>query len=208
MQIEENMKSTSAGTISLAALCCVPLLVMIGVPVALFIFNKRLSQTSWLRKILAVVTGVIVDLGGTNVVSEIYVFYLAIKIAVVGARQHLTKAQLQAQTLNELDVTTISKSLPLLVFGILLSILGGYIAGKIARQNEILYGLTSGIGVVLVSTGVTLLLGLPTDINGHIWLFILNLAANLGCSTLGGYLAYLQRKHKQSTLPLPNIEAQ
>ena len=65
----------------LGVLCCVPLVVLIGIAVGIVFLNKRLSPSSWIRKILAVVTGVIVDLGGTNVVSGIYVAILVFGMA-------------------------------------------------------------------------------------------------------------------------------
>ena len=135
----------------LGALCCVPLVVLIGIIVGVVLLNKRLSPSSWFRKILAVVTGVIVDLGGTNIVAGIYTAILAFGMAAKLAQENLSSAEIQSRLMSELTTSNIGMSIPMIVFGILLSILGGYVAGKIARQNEIVYGLATGIGVLLVS---------------------------------------------------------
>jgi len=57
-------------------LCGIPLVVLIGAIVGIIFLNKRLSQSSWFRKLLAVVVGVIVDWGGANIVGEIYTIIL------------------------------------------------------------------------------------------------------------------------------------
>jgi len=190
----------------LCVFCCVPLLVLIGIAVGIVFFNKRLSPSSWIRKILAVVTGVIVDLGGTNVVSGIYVAILAFGMAAKLGQQNLSSAEIQEKLLSELNLSNIPMSIPIIVSGILFSILGGYIAGKIARQNEIVYGFSTGIGVLLVSVTLTFLMGLSTKSQSPIWQLALSLAINLGSTTLGGYLAFLQRKRKQANLITSDVE--
>jgi hypothetical protein len=187
----------------LGALCCVPLVVIIGVIVGIVFLNKRLSPSSWFRKILAVVTGVIVDLGGTNVVSGIYTVILAFGLVAKYVQQNLSPIEIQEKLTAELIAANIGLSIPMIVFGILLSVLGGYVAGKIARQNEIVYGFATGIGVILVSVTLTLLMGLPTQIQNPIWQFVLGLVINIGSTTLGGYLALLQRKRKEANF-IPN----
>jgi MFS superfamily sulfate permease-like transporter len=84
--------------------------------------------------------------------------------------------------------------------------LGGYVAGKIARQNEIVYGFATGIGVLLVSVTLTFLMGLSTKPQSPIWQLALSLVVNIGSTTLGGYLAFIQRKRKQANLMMNNIE--
>ena len=191
----------------LGALCCVPLVVLIGIIAGVVFLNKRLSQPSWFRKILAVVTGVIVDLGGTNIVAGIYTAILAFSMAAGLAQQNLSPTEMQERLFGELTNSSITTSIPMIVFGILLSILGGYVAGKIARQNEVVYGFLTGIGVLLVSVTLTFLMGLPTEIKGPFWQLALNLAANIGATTLGGYFAFLQRKRKQANLMASNPDS-
>ena len=191
----------------LGALCCVPLIVLIGIIVGVVLLNKRLSPTSWFRKILAVVTGVIVDLGGTNVVSGIYAAILAFGMAAKLAQQNLSSTEIQSRLMSELTASNIGMSIPMIVFGILLSILGGYVAGKIARQNEIVYGLATGIGVLLVSVTLSFAMGLSAKSQSPIWQLALSLAVNIGSTTLGGYLAFLQRKRKEKNLVANNSES-
>ena len=181
----------------LGALCCVPLVVLIGIIFGIVFLNKRLSPSSWFRKILAVVTGVIVDLGRTNVVSGIYVAILAFGMAAKLAQENLSSAEIQSRLMSELTASNIGMSVPMIVFGIFLSVLGGYVAGKIARQNEIVYGLATGIGVLLVSVSLSFAMGLAAKSQSPIWQLALSLAINIGSTTLGGCLAFLQRKRKE-----------
>jgi len=180
----------------LGVLCCVPIVVIIGVIIGIVVLNKRLSPSSWFRKVLAVVTGVIVDLGGTNVVSGIYTVILVFGLVARYMQQNLSPSQIQERLVAELTATNIGMSIPMIVLGILLSVLGGYAAGKIARQNETVYGFATGLGVILVSVTLTILMGLPTQTQNPIWQIALGLAVNIGSTTVGGYLALLQRKQK------------
>ena len=191
----------------LGALCCVPLVVIIGVIVGIVFLNKRLSPSSWFRKILAIITGVIVDLGGTNIVSGIYAAILAFGMAAQLAQENLSSAEIQSRLMSELNTANIGMSIPMIVFGILLSILGGYVAGKIARQNEIVYGLATGIGVLLVSVTLSFAMGLAEQSQSPIRQLAISLAVNIGSTTLGGYLAFLQRKRKEKKLKANNPES-
>jgi hypothetical protein len=190
----------------LCVFCCVPVVILIGIAVGLVFLNKRLSPSSWIRKILAVVTGIIVDLGGTNIFQGIYFVILFLGMAARLAQQNHSSAEIQAKLLSELNLSTISMSIPMIVSGIFFSILGGYIAGKIARHNEIVYGFSTGIGVLLVSITLTFLMGLSTKSQSPIWQLAVSLAVNLGSTTLGGYLAFFQRKRKQANLITSDVE--
>ena len=79
----------------------------------------------------------------------------------------------------------------------LLSIFGGYVAGRMAKTHEIMHGLATGIGVLLVSASTTLLLGGGQAFTGrelNSWLLTLATAVmNISATTLGGYLAYRWR---------------
>jgi hypothetical protein len=200
------MRSGVIANFVLGIICCISPVILIGVIIGIIFLNKRLSQSSWFRKILAIITGVLVDLGGTNIIAGIYAVIFAFGMAFNLAGQHLSKAEIQEALKSELTSSSFGMSIPMIVMGLLLSILGGYSAGKIARQNEILYGLGSSIGVMLVSVTLTFLLGLSTKSPYPIWQSALSFVASIGCSILGGYLAYLQRKRKQAKLMTNNIE--
>ena len=122
----------------LCVLCCVPLVVIICLSVGLVFLNKRLSPSSWIRKILAIVTGVIVNMVGSGVISGIFVAIFALLFAL---------------GMSEPNISTTATPILIILSG-LLCILGGYIAGKIARQNEIVYGFLTGIGVSLVTVAL------------------------------------------------------
>jgi hypothetical protein len=99
----------------LGVLFCVLLVVLVGIVVAIVFLNKRMSQSSWFRKMLAIVSGVIVDLGGTNIVAGIYTAILAFGIATTLAQQNLSPAEIQAKLLSELNTTSIGMSIPMIV---------------------------------------------------------------------------------------------
>ncbi|MGA7195368.1 MAG: YrzE family protein [Anaerolineales bacterium] len=145
------------------------------------------------RGILAVVVGAIVDIGGSNIVALIYTMILIIPKAIQLTSQGLSQAQIQSQLMP--DASTISQSAFIITFGFLLSVLGGYVAGKIAKQNEILFGLATGIAVVVIANACSLALQSPTSFS-TLWRTFLTIAG-IGAETLGGYLAYLQRASQQ-----------
>jgi len=154
------------------------------------------SKVSIGRGILAVVVGFIVDFGGSTIVAVIYGMILLLPKAIQLASQGLSQAQIQSQIMP--DASTISQSVFLITFGFLLSVLGGYVAGKIAKQNEILYGLVTGIAVVVISNAGSFAFQSPTSFS-TLWLTLLTVAG-IGAEILGGYLAYLQRTFKAHSI--------
>jgi cobalamin biosynthesis protein CobD/CbiB len=68
------------------------------------------------------------------------------------------------------------------------------VAGKIAKQNEILFGLATGIVIVVFSNACSFALQSPTSFS-TLWRTFLTVAG-IGAETLGGYIAYLQRMLK------------
>jgi hypothetical protein len=107
------------------------------------------------------------------------------------AGQGLSQIEMQARLVQGLQKAT-SGSILVIVFGILLSILGGYVAGKIAGYAEVAHGVAVGLGVTLVSVTLTLILRLPTGAS-PLWQLLVSLLINWGATTIGGYLAHLQR---------------
>ncbi len=142
------------------------------------------------RSLAAVVTGVIVDLGGTNIVGGCYTVVIMFPLMMPLLEQGLSQAEMQVQLQQQVN-EAMNGSIFMWVLGALLSILGGYVAGRIARHAETLHGLTVGVGVTLISTTLTLALGLPSAT--PLWRLLLGLALNWGATALGGFLAEWQR---------------
>ena len=171
------------------------IIVLIGITVVVVSLNKRLSQHSKFRKILAIVAGIIFDVAGVYIISttSTYIF---------------------------MEFAQSSLSLSLFVFGFLFPILSGYIAGKIVRQNEVVYGLITGIGFI----GIWLIFQINTQsllmslyviyqivvrettyqFPIPVWQSALSLAIDIGLSTLGGYFAFVQREQNQAKLNANN----
>ena len=158
--------------------------------------NTRPAGFRPFRSFLAVCAGVLTDLGGTNVVAICYALVIAVPLMRSLAGQGLSQTEMVAQLTQSLDQAT-RGSIVVIGLGIVLSILGGYVAGKIAGYAEVLHGLASGLGVTLVSVTVTLLFRLPSG-NSPLWQLLLSLLVNWGAPTVGGYLAQLQRARSSS----------
>jgi hypothetical protein len=78
--------------------------------------------------------------------------------------------------------------------------LGGYIGGKIARQNEIVYGFLIGFGLLLLSLsfGDNYFIGRHID---HLDLVFIQ-ATRFCAPVVGSYFAFLQREGKQANLTI------
>ena len=151
-----------------------------------------------IRSFMAVAAGVLTDLGGTNAVAACYALVIAMPMARLLAAQGLSQTEMLAQLTKSLNQAT-QGSFVVIVLGILLSILGGFVAGKIAGYAEVIHGLASGLGVTLVSTTLTLLFHFPLG-NAPLWQLLVSLLINWGAPTIGGYLAQLQRARSNRKL--------
>src|SRR5258706_15807765 len=81
------------------------------------------------RSFLAVCAGVMTDLGGTNIVAICYALVIAVPLMRSLAGQGLSQSEMVAQLSQSLDQAT-RGSIVVIGFGIVLSILGGFVAGK------------------------------------------------------------------------------
>ncbi|MGY3452531.1 hypothetical protein [Bradyrhizobium sp. USDA 4353] len=121
-----------------------------------------------------VVTGNIVDILSTN---------LAIfPVTIIVLMSSGTAAQLAVSDPRVLMASSLFKSL-MLLFGVLSSVLGGYVAGRLARHDVILNGALSSI--LCLGFGVYALIG------GHGSLItqLLLLPTSPALAALGGYLS-------------------
>jgi hypothetical protein len=123
-------------------------------------------------KLKAIVVGALVD----NIVTMFIMMLLMTALVSQGLSQDEVVARMKSPSGLLLN----------LIIGLGCTCLGGYVAGRIARQSEVLHGsLVAGAGMVLA-----LLLresGLPG------WYDILGFAGMLPAGMLGGHMARQQR---------------
>ena len=126
-------------------------------------------------RIKAIVLGFVTDLGGSLVVGIAYGVVLGISMAVTGIPLEEIATCLQG------PVVTI----PSLFIGFGFTLLGGFVAGRIAKHSEILHGgIVGGVGILL---GFFLCGSLP------LWYNIISFAGVIPVGMAGGYLA--KQKH-------------
>ena len=128
----------------------------------------------------AVLAGTIVDIAGTYGVS--LCFFLAFVMRKPDMFQDAPAEEL---------VTEFSEGFMAALFftGILFTVLGGFVAGKVAKRAEVKHALVTG-GVVLV-LGLIVSIAAGTDSVGPVWLAVLGFLATLPAAAFGGYLAKL-----------------
>lgn len=164
-------------------------IVSVGVAIAIVSFNEGPNRLTRLRRNLAVVAGVSVsNLGKNNIV----VGSIANEVASIAKSEFLFY-----------NTSFVVNVFALIVY-LLFAILGGYIAGRITRQNEIVYGLAVGIGSVL-SFAISYAL-FPQSLS-DVWefvLFALSVITGIGSATLGSYFSLLQRERNQAKFPSEN----
>jgi hypothetical protein len=129
-----------------------------------------MSENAGIR-IKAVVLGFVTDLGCSLTVAFAYGLILGVSMALKGIPPEEIHTQLQGPVVL----------IPGLVFGFGFTILGGYVAGRIAKYAEILHGgIVGGIGIIL---GVFFYGSLP------LWYSIVSFAGVIPAGMAGGCLA-------------------
>jgi hypothetical protein len=134
-----------------------------------------------------VLIGGIVDVVTSVVVDLFFAFYIMSKLNL----SRVPKDQIGARM-----TAALHGNLPLyvgeLLVGLACSALGGYIAARIAKHDELLNGLLSSF--LCVALGIyTMASGKDTN---ALWLQILLLVASPACALLGGALMRRQRQHR------------
>jgi hypothetical protein len=177
------------------------IVVLLAIIAVIFIIHKRLGHSSWFRKVLAPVAGIGGGLVGLWIVFSIG-SYIAFNYSYLLAENSMTQEMIRIEMAklelysNLTRVLTYVAAVPVIVFA-------GYVAGKIARQNEIKYGLATGI---CLAVGASLAL-FPTLFRifsfadlAFIWnmllvvIVILAIMIIIGSAALGGRFASIQTK--------------
>jgi len=127
--------------------------------------------------IKAVVLGFLTDSGGSIVVGIAYGLVICIGLLIKGVPPDKIVTHLHGPVIE----------IPSLFFGFGCTLLGGYVAGRIAKHSEILHGgLVGALGIPL---GFLVCGSLP------LWVNIVTFAGLVPAGLLGGHLA--KQKHQK-----------
>jgi uncharacterized membrane protein (DUF485 family) len=175
---------------------CLFLVVLISAVGVIVFIEKRLSHSSWFRNILAVIAGI-----GASLVSLFMVHVIGDMVALNNSYVLIDSSMTDEMVMRKQSELRFNLSVIYLlvcVSEILVSILGGYIGGKVARQNEIVFGFLIGLGFVLFSLSFEdgYFLRHPINSLG----FVLIYTARFCSTAFGGYIALFQRKRNQANL--------
>jgi hypothetical protein len=128
--------------------------------------------------IKAIILGVLTDIGGTFLFSVIFGILAGIAMAVKG----ITAAEMTERL--EQPVFLISN----LVIGLIFTLLGGLVAGRIAKRSELLHGgIVGGISIIF---SLTFLSSVPVLYNA------VALPLVIPAAVLGGFIA---RRYRDNT---------
>ena len=136
--------------------------------------NKRI-------RIKAVVLGCLTDLSGSLAVGLVYGVVLGISMAVKGIPQEEIGTRLQGLIVL----------IPSFFIGFGFTLLGGFVAGRIAKHSESLHG-----GIV---GAIGILLGFLFYGSFPLWYNIISFAGVVPAGMAGGYLAKQRRKKLQNS---------
>jgi hypothetical protein len=136
-----------------------------------------------------VVVGAIVDIVSTNILSMPLMIY----IAYVLAKSGLNQVEVHASLVETMRSNTLYFGIAMCL-GSLCSILGGFVAAKIAKKYELLNG---GLASFLcVGSGVySLVIGGSSQ---SIWFHLLSIFMSVALTTFGGYLGKASNLKKQA----------
>ena len=142
------------------------------------------------REILGVIAGAITDL--VCMTAIIIILWIVVLFSETNQliSQGLSSRQVLFLSLSE--VNTLIKSNVMVIIELLVFIFGGFVAGKIAKQNEVINGLGAGVlasAIPLACLSVFMILSSPAVTLTNLFLGMRFIAV----SGLGGYLAYLLR---------------
>jgi hypothetical protein len=151
------------------------------------------SKPRFGREILAIVAGMLTGLISEVLASIVYSGFFMIPELLQASAERASVEAVQSRLLK--DAVVISNSWLLVAITLLCYILAGYVAGRIANQNEIFIGIGACLAMwVFGYSCPALALRLPNAVVTPI--SVLVMALNIAACASGGYLASLQRAKK------------
>jgi type IV secretory pathway VirB2 component (pilin) len=175
---------------------CSFMAVLVSVVVGGAFIAKRLSPSSWFRNIFAMIAGI-----GASLISLLIVYAIGWFLSFNNSyflRDSSMTDEMAARKQSELAFNLSLISASVFVSVVLVSMLGGYLAGKVARQNELVYGFFIGLGLLVLSVrfGDSYFIGRHID---NLDLVFIQ-AARFGATVVGSYFALYQRERNQANL--------
>jgi hypothetical protein len=145
---------------------------------------------------LAVIAGAVTDVVGSNVIALCYGTIYAVTAMPGMIEQGLSQQEATARLTEQATGSPI-----LLVLGLAMSILGGYVAGRIAKRNRVLHALGAALLLLVFGIIVNLVVtGSPLGaarVAGSLpaWAGPILTVAQVLVTMLGGYIAKLMHEH-------------
>lgn len=175
---------------------CLFMVILVSIVVGGAFIAKRLSPSSWFRNIFAMIAGI-----GASLISLLIVYAIGGFLSFNNSyflRDSSMTDEMAARKQSELAFNLSLISASVFVSVVLVSMLGGYIAGKVARQNELVYGFLIGLGLLFLSVrfGDSYFIGRQID---NLDLVFIQ-AARFGATVVGSYFALYQREQNQASL--------
>jgi hypothetical protein len=173
--------------------------VLIFIIAVIFFIHKRLGHSSWFRKVLAPAAGIGAGLVGLWIVFSMG-SYVSFNYSYLLAENSMTQEMIQIEMAQLKFYSNLTWVLTYIA-GVPVTVFAGYLAGKIARQNEVRYGLATGIfmavAVSVVSFPFLFRIFSSADL-AFIWnmllvvIVILAIMIIIGSAAWGGYFALTQ----------------
>ena len=130
-------------------------------------------------RVKAVLLGVLTDIGGSVVVGIVIGVVIGVVLAARGVPANEIAARLHG----------VAVLIPSLVLGFGFTALGGYVAGRVAKQSEVLHG--GIVGAIGIPFGLLFAASLP------LWYSIVSIVGVVPFGMLGGLFARQKRKPEQ-----------
>jgi hypothetical protein len=175
---------------------CLFMVVLVSIVGGGVFIAKRLSPSSWFRNVFALIAGI-----GASLLSLLIVYAIGGFLSFNNSyflRDSSMTDEMAARKQSELAFNLSLISASVFVAVVLVAMLGGYIAGKVARQNELVYGFLIGLGLLVLSVrfGDSYFIGRHID---NLDLVFIQ-AARFGATVVGSYFALFQRERNRANL--------
>lgn len=131
-----------------------------------------------------IISGVIVDYLATFLAGIIY-------IMIYFGREMMEQRELAEEAINKL-LASPEHLVILSAVGALCTVLGGYVAGRIAKNIEVKHGALVGLGSLILVTLEQVISGKSTSY--PFWFEVLGYLIAVPAGALGGYIAQRQRE--------------
>ena len=138
-----------------------------------------------------IIAGVIVDYIATFLAGIVY-------LTIFFGQEMIEQGDLTEEAIREI-LTSPEHLVILGVVGALCTVLGGYVAGRIAKDIEIKHGAMVGLGSLVLVTLEGVMSG--TSVTYPLWFEVLGYVIAVPAGAVGGYIAQRQRELMMASRP-------